>query len=150
MEGAKFPPQLEALRLMMDGIVHVAHDDPQPALKMYDQAEALHPDMPVLHYLRAITYNKANEPEKAIAAANKYLELLGEDFNAYAEIGAAYEALDRPADAAAAYRNGLADEPQSTQLRDALKRVQAAAPATAPSATAPATSPRASPPARAH
>ena len=109
---------------MMKGLVEIAQGNYDKGLAFYDQAEALHKDLPALHYLRAIAYNQSNRPEKAIASAQKYIELLGEDAGAYVEIGQACEKLNRKADAVAAYKKGQADDPENAEIKEGLKRTQ--------------------------
>jgi hypothetical protein len=130
MEGGDFHPQLDALRLVMKGIVRTAHDDFGAALKFYDQAEALHPDLPIVHFLRAAAYNLAGRSDEAIASARKYLDILGDDAKTYAELGQAYETLNRTAEAAAAYQKGLAEDPNSVENREGLARVGTQKPST--------------------
>lgn len=124
MEGVAFPPQIDALRLMMKGVVSVAEGKHQQGLTLYDQAEAKHQDMPALNYLRSIAYNQSNQPEKAIAAAQKYIDLLGDDAGAYLEIGQAYERLGKKPEALAAYKKGQADSPNDPDIKEAIKNLK--------------------------
>lgn len=118
----KFPPPLDALRRMLEGVVAFARDEPEEALKQFDRAESLRADLPILHYLRAVVHNGLGNHEKALAHARKYVELLGDDANAYAEIGDALMELKRPTEAAAAYRKGLDDYPDSVENFEGLRK----------------------------
>ena len=42
----------------------------------------------------------------------------------YAEIGQAYEKLNRKSEALAAYKKGQADDPENAEIKEGLKRTQ--------------------------
>jgi hypothetical protein len=124
LDGAGFPAQYEALRLVTRGMVSAHVGNPQAALVFYDKAEGVRSDLPGLHLLRAACFNVLGEPEKALASAKRHLDLFGEDARAYFEIGRAYERLGYPEVAEAAYQRGLNDDPGSRDNMRALDRLR--------------------------
>jgi hypothetical protein len=67
--------------------------------------------------------NGLHRPEEALASIQKYLDKLGDGGPIEVEKGEALAALKRDTDAAAAYRRGLAIEPDSAEDLEGLRRV---------------------------
>jgi hypothetical protein len=131
LNDARFPDPLEATRLMLNGEYvdrrAATAESAKEALHLYDGAVALQVDSPRIHLLRARALLGMRQPKPAnlaISAAQRYIDMTGEDAEAYAVIGASYEILLRPKEATEAYRKGLADDPNSGPNSAGLRRVQ--------------------------
>jgi tetratricopeptide (TPR) repeat protein len=123
LESVNFPPQLKAIVVMLRGIIQTSKGDFDGALKHYEQAITLHSDFPIIHYLRAVAYNAIEQHDKALASANKFTELLGNDALVQLEIGEALEALNRPQEAIEAYRKGNDEDSEELDNLGALARL---------------------------
>jgi tetratricopeptide (TPR) repeat protein len=123
LESAGFPPPIQAQVIAIKGIIANRQEKPDEALKLFDQAQALHGDLPALNYQRAVAYNLKGEPDKALALARKYLDLLGDDADVWYIAGEALEALDREDEALEAYRKGHDDEPANVDNLTAIARI---------------------------
>jgi tetratricopeptide (TPR) repeat protein len=133
LNDARFPEPLEATRLMLNGEYvdrrAATEAAPKEALYLYDQAVVLRVDSPRIHILRAralLGLKQAKAANQAISAAQRYVDTVGEDAEAYAIIGSAYEILLRPIEAVAAFKKGLADDANSGPNQAGLKRAEAA------------------------
>lgn len=87
----------------------------EDALRRLDtlESEGLQPlDMPVRHYLRASANYALDRYEPTVAAAERYLELLGGDAEAYFLVGAAKLGLEDQKAALAAFDQGIDDDPR--------------------------------------
>ncbi len=113
LKNVKLPNSIEGIRWFMVASVEVTNERPQPALAAVDRAEMFQRDFPMVEYLRSVAFNQLGEHEKALKSAQKFIRLLGDDADAYLEMGDALEGLDRPDEALAAYRKGLDDTPES-------------------------------------
>lgn len=118
-----FPPPIEALRYLLLGNIALGQNRPEEALKHYDCAESFNVDLPILDFARARAHNALGEHEKALTHGRKYIETLGDDADAYHEIGAALTALERMDEAADAFRKGLDDQPDHVDNLSELRRV---------------------------
>lgn len=123
LENVTFPAPVEGMLSMLRASVASARDEFEEALKHLDRAEALHPDFPMLHLLRSVLHNQMENYELAVQHGRKFIDLLGEDTDAYFQIGTALAALDRKAEAADAYRRGLDDYPDSIDNLTGLSQV---------------------------
>jgi predicted Zn-dependent protease len=110
---AHFPGPLESCRWLLLGVVHVETDRPAEALTDCDRAERHNPDLPALHLLRGRACNRLGRHEEALAHVRKFTALLGDDNETYYEVGLAEAGLGRTAEAVAALRKSLDDEPNS-------------------------------------
>jgi tetratricopeptide (TPR) repeat protein len=123
LDHAGFPPQYEAMRLTVKGMLYARTGEPAKALLLYDKAQSVRSDLPGLHLLRAGCYNALGQHEKALASARLHLDLFGDDAKAYVEIGRAYEGMGYPEVAVQAYERGLADDPGNDVNRRSLDRI---------------------------
>src|SRR5262249_40416632 len=73
--------------------------------------------------LRARAYNDLSRWGQAVEQARTYVDLLGDDAGAYLEMGIALAELGRPEAAAAAFRKGLGDDPDSVENLKELRPV---------------------------
>lgn len=113
LDGMKLPKAIEAYRWVIAGAVHLELEDPDEALKAFAKAELYQEDIPILGYLRAVAYNLLERHEDAIVSARAFLARIGDDPDAYYEVGEALQALGRTEAALEAHRKGLDDIPDS-------------------------------------
>jgi len=108
----ELPREIDALRYMVWGGVHLTRRQPEPALVALDKAHDLHPDMPVLDLLKGRAYSQLNKWDEAIKHFQAYRDLLGEDSMLCHELGLALRMKSRFAEAAQLYRQGLDLDPK--------------------------------------
>lgn len=113
LEGVEFPPVLESLRLMLTGAVRLQQGKWQEAIDSADRAEKLTGDAPVFNQLRAAAYGELKQPEKALACAQKYIDLLGADADILSQVALARAQSGQAKEAEQAFVDGLKDDPQS-------------------------------------
>lgn len=123
LSDRELPLPFEPMRWMMAAASKIGLVEPTEALACIEKASDLRADMPVLHLLRAAAYNMLEKPEQAVVHAQRYLEIMGEDAEAFMHLGDALAALDRSEAAADAYRKGLADNADSIENLIGLVRV---------------------------
>jgi tetratricopeptide (TPR) repeat protein len=122
LDPISLPPQPDATRWMLWSALRVGQAKPQEALDAIDKAEAAKADMPILWPLRAKAYNQLGKHKEALEHADKYVQTLGGDADAYAVVGEALEGLGRTDEAAATFARGLADAPGSPTNAAGLAR----------------------------
>jgi uncharacterized protein HemY len=111
--GVKLPTKIEAVRLLMNGVVHIEREQYQEALDTVDRAAACHADMPVLDLLRAIALNGLGKSEQALKHIDAYRDLLGEDEQVCVQRGLALQGVQRLPEACASYRKALDFNPKN-------------------------------------
>jgi len=112
LEG--LPASFRHLAIVTRASASAALGDAEDTLRRLDalESEGLQPfDMPVRHYLRASACLALERWSDAEQAIERYLELLGEDAEAYAVLGTAKLGLGDTKAALAAFEQGLADDP---------------------------------------
>ncbi len=112
LPAVQLPPQLQAVRLMAEGILHLQRDRPKEALEAYQRAYQLHPDMPVLDFLRGVAHNELGEWAQGLKLLEAYRNLLGEDPQVCVALGNSLRGLKRFKEAATAYRKALDEAPR--------------------------------------
>lgn len=110
---AELPAEMEAIRWMGMGSIKLDQMQFEQALELYDKAESLNPAMPALDHLRALAHNMLGNHEAALTHARRYLDVLGDDPDAYLQVGNALYGMDRREESAEAFRKGLREDPQS-------------------------------------
>lgn len=73
------PKEVRALLPMTRVSIHMGQGRLEEAAAACREAEALHPDAPIMDYQRAYLWSTLAEPEKAIAAADRYLAHFDDD-----------------------------------------------------------------------
>jgi LSD1 subclass zinc finger protein len=116
----RLPLRLEAMRLLLTGIVHIHRGKDKEALQALEAAKRLHADMPVADYLRGIVLKKMSKWEEALKYLNDYRNLLGDDDEVCREIGETLRQLRRFREAAIEYRKALDVNPQDAEAFDGL------------------------------
>lgn len=111
LDERQLPEAIEAFRWVIAGAVHLEVEDPDEALKAFAKAESYQEDIPILDYMRATAYNFLERHEEALVSARAFLARIGDDPDAYYEMGEALQALGRTEEALEAYRKGLEDLP---------------------------------------
>ena len=114
LESAQFPPALESLRLMMIAGMRsemTSEEDWEKSLDAASRALAVNSDLPIVHIIRAVCYNRLEKHNAAIEAAQEYANYLGKDSEYFLQIGNAEAGLGYRDQAIAAYEASLADDP---------------------------------------
>jgi predicted Zn-dependent protease len=114
IEGLKLPAKLEPLRWMTRGLIRMQRGEFKEALTAFDEAQRLQADMPVLDFLKGITFNALGEWAKALKHLQTYRDLLGDDPLLCHELGEALRGLQRFPEAREAYRTALDLNPKNT------------------------------------
>lgn len=117
------PKPFLAVRSLMEATIAIGRQDAEKGNQFLDEAERHNPDMPITLLLRAAAKNLLGKYEEAIAACNKYLELLGPDATVLLHRGNAQENLERAEEAIASYRLALDFEPDDVECLAGLRRV---------------------------
>jgi hypothetical protein len=125
LHDTRFPEPLEATRLMLEGEYSLQKHAFDAAIRMFDQAEFLKVDSPRIHLLRARALVGVKQAVKAVGAAERYIEIVGDDGEGYAAMGAAEELRYLWPRAADAYRKGLAADPGNAECAKGLARATA-------------------------
>jgi tetratricopeptide (TPR) repeat protein len=112
VENVKLPKQMEAMRHVARGSLHLQRGQFQEALAAYDRAHASHADMPCLNLLRGIAFNGLGQWDKALKHIEAYRGLLGEDPLVCWQLGEALRGKERFPEAAVAYRKSLDQNPK--------------------------------------
>lgn len=120
--GVQLPRQLEAMRSLVQGLIHIQRNQPKEALAAFDEARGLNPDMPILDLLKAGACNDLGDHATALKHIESYRALLGDDTNTYAELGHALLGLLRLPEAQAAYRKSLDHDPKNADAFMGLMR----------------------------
>ncbi|MCZ7644202.1 MAG: CDC27 family protein [Planctomycetota bacterium] len=120
---AGMPRAFDALHLVARATTDMSNGDYAEALAKAEEAAVLRPDFPILDLIRATAWNVEGEHEKALAAARRYVEQMGPCAEASLQLGTALVALGRETEAAAAYREGLDDNPDDPDALAALAAV---------------------------
>lgn len=130
LKGARLPPSLEAVRLLVLAAAKVGQRQFHLARPLLDKARALNPDMPALDFLYGVVYNQTGRPGEALTHLKKYRDLLGDDPDLSLQLGVALSRLGRAAEAVPHLRQALDEDPGFVdallELRRALPRGQKA------------------------
>jgi tetratricopeptide (TPR) repeat protein len=118
------PPEyvLDWIDLVDSQAMH-ALGDSAGALKLVDRILIRQKDFAVALRLKATCHAALGDPAKAIAAAQEYLKIVGDDAEMWTLIGQASEELDQRDAAIAAYRKGAEADAQDCACRIELGRV---------------------------
>jgi predicted Zn-dependent protease len=119
-ERAKLSNSLEAVRLLMVGVVQLDRGRPKEALETLDRAEKLSADMPMLGFLEGMALNRLGRWEEALKHLEAYRDLLGEDAVVCFQLGESLRGLRRFPEAAAAHRKSLDYNPKNVEAFLAL------------------------------
>ncbi|XP_071657602.1 stress-induced-phosphoprotein 1 isoform X1 [Patagioenas fasciata] len=115
----------EAQDLKERGNRALAAGDFGGAVRHYSAAIALDPNNHLLFSNRSAAHARAGDYGKALADAERTLELRPDWAKGYSRKAAALEFLQRFEEAKAAYEEGLRHEPGNQQLQDGLRGVEA-------------------------
>lgn len=115
----------EAQDLKERGNRALAAGDFGGAVRHYSAAIALDPNNHLLFSNRSAAHARAGDYGKALADAERTLELRPDWAKGYSRKAAALEFLQRFEEAKAAYEEGLRHEPGNPQLQDGLRGVEA-------------------------
>lgn len=119
IELSALPTSFRTLGLVVRASAAVTLGEPEDALRWLDvlEAERLQAlDLPVRHFLRAVTCLTLHRYDEAAQAAQRYLDLLGSDAETLAWLGMAELGRGDPAAALAAFDQGIADDPGFSPL----------------------------------
>lgn len=118
-----FPPVIKAQFMISLGRVKLGQGLPREALQHFDQAEKISKEYPSLDYLRAVAHERLGNYETAVRFGRRFVDKMGDDADAYWQIGHSLAALERLGEAAEAFRNGLDDNPGSIENVQGLRQV---------------------------
>ncbi|MDB5311423.1 MAG: tetratricopeptide repeat protein [Gemmataceae bacterium] len=121
---AMLPRDQFVLRCVLEGAVAAMRGRPTEALEWAARADAITPALPAVDYLRASAYAAAGNWADAAEHARRYVDQLGPDAAACRILGRALRETGRPAEAAAAFEQGLRDDPTREDLRAALAELR--------------------------
>lgn len=113
VDATSFPPSLSRLLLMLRASAAVGLDEPEGALALLDELDALSPermDLPLRHFQRATAMLDLQRYDESIVAIGTYLDILGDDADALTLLGGAEVARGNHAVALAAFDRGIADD----------------------------------------
>jgi tetratricopeptide (TPR) repeat protein len=116
IDVTRVPALFQAAVEWRRAIVHLARGRYEPAIDACDSAERLNPNIPLVFVVRAQAYNALGRYEEARADAQKYLDTLGDDADGYLHLGQALAGMQKQDEAIRAFRRGLKDDPNSTDL----------------------------------
>lgn len=114
------PAALLAQIDLLTGVVQSGLGDYEQSLKTLDLALREKPDLPVAIHLKGEAYLNLGRHEECVKAEETYLRLLGPDPDAYLNLGLALAALERPDEAADAFRRGIEADPDDVGNRSQL------------------------------
>jgi hypothetical protein len=117
------PAPIAAMREMIEGCILMHRGAPEAALKRFDEADRLQPDIPVLNALRAAVAAAAGRYAEALPLVDRYLAEVGPDADAMAVRGLALEGLNRLPEAKESYRKALNELPDLQEALEGLCRV---------------------------
>jgi tetratricopeptide (TPR) repeat protein len=123
LDQVPLPGKLAGVRWLLAGAVKLELRDSRAAQPCLDKARGLNPDMPCLDLLYAALYNQTGKPAEALKHLEKYRALLGDDAATFYQLGLARAQLGQPAEAIAAYRKCLDDQPNALDGLLQLRRV---------------------------
>jgi len=106
------PRALAPLMEVWAAIAKLRLDRPAEALALLTAVERELPDSPAVYELQASAHALLEDHDRAVAAANRYIDLIGPDDSICLLLGNSLLALDRRADAAREYRRALDDDPE--------------------------------------
>ena len=91
------------------------------AIKYYTEAIAVDPKNHILYSNRSAAYVKTGKYQEALSDAEQTIEIKSDWGKGYSRKGAALEYLGKVDEAVTAYEEGLKHDPNSDQLKEALK-----------------------------
>ncbi len=113
-----------AATLINRGIIYVALEEYQKAIKDYERAEKLHPEFGAIHVNRGNLFFMGQSYDSAILEYNKALDMgLNQSYVAHLNRGMAYEKLGQLHKAEADYREAIALVPEWKTAQSKLERV---------------------------
>ncbi len=118
--GLSPPGGVVALLDVLDSHRLAAEGKFEEALGVLDSALSQNPDLPLAHHLKAGHYGALEKYEDCVREELEYLRMLGDDPEAYASLGSAYESLGKKAEAVEAYRKGIACDEKDVDNRYGL------------------------------
>lgn len=95
----------------------------EEAVKAADRALELQKDLALAHHVKAAAFVSLEEHEKAIAAERDYMKLVGDDAEAWYQIGECYESLKKTGPAIEAFRKGAESDDEEFANRLDLGRL---------------------------
>jgi predicted Zn-dependent protease len=87
LEKLDLPPFLLAIHWMLRASTQIGYGDARQAQAFIEQGVRPCEDMPIWHYLRAQASNMLGKPREAVVHVRRYLDVIGEDAEAYAVLG---------------------------------------------------------------
>jgi tetratricopeptide (TPR) repeat protein len=117
-----WPATVRALVEVVEGMILLGRGDTDGALKRFDEADRLLPNMPATLLGRATAYIRTGRTGDALAAARAYQKEVGPDALSCVIEGQALESQEKFPQAAEAYRRALDEVPESPDAFCGLRR----------------------------
>jgi len=121
IDTADFPRAVRGLYHLARALVELNTEAFAATVREADQAEAHLPDLPAAAYLRACAHFALGQHDKVVPAGRAFVERAGPDGGLCSLLGQSLRELDRRAEAAAAFRQSLDDEPDNVEVLDWLR-----------------------------
>ncbi len=122
IDGVTLPRPLEALRLLVVGMIRLSEGQPKEAVVALNKALTLHPDLPLVDLLKGIAYNRLGQYDKAQKHLETYHNLMGDDADICFQLGESVRNQKRFPEAAVLYRKSLDLQPQQGEVFRSLLR----------------------------
>ena len=117
------PKPIEAIRALLEARILLEREKYDEAVQKCDEAERLHPGIPIVNFLRSVALVAANRPGDALPYVRKYLADFGPEPKTCLMEGIALENLNRNVEACDSYRRVLDEQPSNVDALDGLRRV---------------------------
>lgn len=106
------PSAMHGIVLYLEGVAELGLGEPESALKTLMRAVREQEDLPSAYLLMGRACIALERWEEALVHLQRYLGMLGDDAEAFSNLGIVYENQGRPKDAIAAYRRGITADPE--------------------------------------
>jgi len=87
LKGTKLPPQLDAFRWLLAGLLKLRRGQAKEGLDALDTADRLQPDMPIVELYKGTACNMLGKHDEALKHLQAYRDLLGDSAVVCFELG---------------------------------------------------------------
>jgi tetratricopeptide (TPR) repeat protein len=110
-------PALTADTHFAAGQLAESQGQPSRAIEQYQESLKIDPKHQGSIYRIAVIETQSKQYDQAIASWKQYVQMTGGSAAAYSNLGFCYELARRPSEAEAAYKSGIAKDPQNQPCR---------------------------------